>query len=491
MQRICFLGLVLGGWLPFTAGSWADVVTQPLRKFGLGDLLQVAISPDGQWMATSGSGGAFIWNFTNGAVVHRLEAHHARVQALCFSPDSQVLLTGGLDRTIRAWDVMAGTELRSFTGHLGEISDISFAPDGQSFVSAGDDTARVWSLATGAVLHSLAVTNGGVIRARFTPEGSRLVTADLGFPSTSNVRLWDLASQQMIRSFDHRSIAVGFAASDRLVTAGEDAVVRVWDLETGQLIRPLAGASTPIMGLVASTNSPGVLVGCNNGHVITWDATTGEVQSQFFHEKLVSLAGIPGTNQILAGHAEALVRVKNRDTGDNLRVFAGHSTSTTSGVAFSPDGQYVASGGTEALTRLWNRTNALPLGCSPDTVRARRRCGIPPTARGCSPPLARPFFPRDCGTCRRPWWTANSSGTPVGCWTPGFLPMGSGLSRARRMERRVCGMRRRARTFARSAARARGFARWRLCQWAVPRQRRLGRHRTALERDEWTTAAQF
>jgi WD40 repeat protein len=94
--------------------------------------------------------------------------------------------------------------------------------------------------------------------------------------------------------------------------------------------------------------------------VITWDATTGDIEHQFFHEKLISLVAIPGTNQILCGHSEKLVRVKNREMGDNLRVFGGHTTSTTLGVGFSPDGQYVVSGGTETLTRLWNRTNALP-----------------------------------------------------------------------------------------------------------------------------------
>jgi len=365
MRKIHFIRLLLGVGLVFTLCLRADVVTQPLRKFGLGDLTRVAISPDGQWMATSGSGGAFIWDFTNGTVVHRLEAHHTRVGALCFSPDSQVLLTGGLDRTIRAWDVALGTEMRSFTGHLSEISDLAFSSDGQTFVSAGDNSARVWSMATGELLHSVAVADGGMIRAKFTPDGNRLVTADLAFPSTNNVRLWDLATEQMIRGFNHRTLELGFIAGGQLVTAGEDSIVRVWDIETGQMIRPLTGATSLILGLDMSTNSALVLAGCFNGQVITWDATTGDVEHQFFGEKLISLVTIPGTNQILCAHSEKLVRVKNSEMGDNLRVFGGHTTSTTLGVGFSPDGRWVVSGGTEPLTRLWNRTNALPLWVFP------------------------------------------------------------------------------------------------------------------------------
>src|SRR5262245_34269356 len=102
MQRIRFLLLTLGGCLAFTVRSGADVVTQPLREFGLGDVQQVAVSPNRQWMATSGAGGAFLWDFQTGTMLHRLEAHQSRVLALSFSPDSQVLLTGGDDTLIRA-----------------------------------------------------------------------------------------------------------------------------------------------------------------------------------------------------------------------------------------------------------------------------------------------------------------------------------------------------------------------------------------------------
>src|SRR5262245_5732875 len=143
MHRIRFLVTLFGTGLALAVSARADVVTQPLRKFGLGDLSQVAISSNRQWMATCGSSGAFLWDFATGNVVRRLEAHQARVDAICFSPDGEVLLTGGYDSVIRAWNAATGEEIRSFTGHIGSISHLSFAPDGQTFVSVGDNTARL------------------------------------------------------------------------------------------------------------------------------------------------------------------------------------------------------------------------------------------------------------------------------------------------------------------------------------------------------------
>lgn len=358
MPRTPYLAFMLGVCLSFTMSSLADIVTQPLRRFGLGDLLQVAISPDKQWMATCGSSGAFVWDFEDGNVVHRLEAHHARVSAICFSPDGEVLLTGGFDRVIRAWNVATGEEIRSFTGHISGISDLIFAPDGQTFISAAENTARVWSLSTGELLRTLTVPGSSIMRVLLAPNTNLLVTADGSLEN--NVRVWDLSTGETLRSFGTFVQTLAFTAGGHLVTGGGDLAIQVWDIGTGQLIRPLEGATQIVVGFVTSTTNSQVTAGCHNGHVITWNASTGEIQNQFFHERLLGLVEIPGTNQVLAASTEMLIRVKNRYIGDNLRVFGGHTTSTTMGVGFSPDGRFVVSGGTEPLTRLWNRSNAVP-----------------------------------------------------------------------------------------------------------------------------------
>jgi WD40 repeat protein len=362
MKRIRFAKMLFGVCLAFTICSRADVVTQPLRKFGLGDLQMAAISPDGKWMATCGSGGGFVWDYQTGTLLHRLEAHHREVLTLCFSP-SGVLLTGGGDAVVRAWDVESGAELRSFVGSIGRILDLSFAPDGQSFVAVADDKARVWSFSTGELLHTFAVPGAGVARARFAPDSHRLVTAHVSFTNTADsVRLWDLGTEQTIRSFGNSFVQrLDFVADGKLIIGGADLVVQVWDIETGQLIRSLPGttqAEQAIQGFLTSTNSTLVLAGCLNGRVITWDASTGQILHDFTGERLFSLAAVPGTNQILTAHPDNLVRVKDDHVGTTLRSIEGHTAGATLGVGFSSDRRYVVSGGNEMLTRVWNRTNA-------------------------------------------------------------------------------------------------------------------------------------
>ena len=363
MKKIANVAVILG-CLVFTVCSAADVVTRPLRTYGLGDLLQAAISPDGLSLATAGSSGAFIWDFRSGTLQHRLEGNFGSVFTLCFSPDSRVLLTAGHDTVIDAWDVESATKLRSFEGHGTSIFSLGFSPDGETFVSAADRTARVWSLDKGQLLHTIQVPGAAILRSLFTPEGDRLVTVDFSFDgTTNNVQLWDLATGQMIRRFGDSVNALAFVAGGRLVTAAQSA--QVWDVETGQAIRSLVG-STLVAELAASTNSSRITAGCVDGRVITWDADSGAVVNNFLGEPLVAIKAIPGTNQVLTVHAgDNLVRVKDPATGTTLRIIQGHTTSTTAGVGFSPDGQYVLSGGHETFIRLWNRTNARPVRTLP------------------------------------------------------------------------------------------------------------------------------
>ena len=101
MKR-ALIGVSIVAALGFASLAWGeDVVTQPIRTFGLGELWSAAYSPDGQHIATCGSQGAFLWDIETGAVVRTFTGHTWYVASVAFSPDAKVLLTGSWDNSAR------------------------------------------------------------------------------------------------------------------------------------------------------------------------------------------------------------------------------------------------------------------------------------------------------------------------------------------------------------------------------------------------------
>jgi WD40 repeat protein len=63
------------------------------------------------------------------------------------SPDGRRALSGGVDQTIRLWDLATGEELHCFRGHEGMVNGVAFSPDGRRALSGGSDrTVRLWGL---------------------------------------------------------------------------------------------------------------------------------------------------------------------------------------------------------------------------------------------------------------------------------------------------------------------------------------------------------
>jgi hypothetical protein len=128
-----------------------------LRGHG-GPVPCLCFSPDGKTLAAGGgvfdsdtgrwtSGEAKLWDVAAGKERLTIKRHTDVISSLAFSPDSQILVTGGGDSVIKLWDANSGRERQILPGHTSRVNAVAFSPDGKTLASAGDDrTIKLWNV---------------------------------------------------------------------------------------------------------------------------------------------------------------------------------------------------------------------------------------------------------------------------------------------------------------------------------------------------------
>ena len=103
-----------------------------------------------------------------------MSGHSKRVWQLAFSPCGNMIASASEDATVRVWEFPSGTVRDVFSGHDGPVHSVTFTPDRQMLVSGGANAVCLWNLSTAsqcgriggfkddAVL-SVAATHGKVL----------------------------------------------------------------------------------------------------------------------------------------------------------------------------------------------------------------------------------------------------------------------------------------------------------------------------------------
>ena len=109
----------------------------------------VAFSPDGK-LLVSGSSDETIrfWDPHNCQHLSTVPVP-SHVYVLAFSPDGSILVGAGQDEKIYLWDPVTGAQRAVLNGHTCDVDTLAFNPDGRTFASGSTDgTILIWDLAT-------------------------------------------------------------------------------------------------------------------------------------------------------------------------------------------------------------------------------------------------------------------------------------------------------------------------------------------------------
>jgi WD40 repeat protein len=353
----------------------------------VGMVAQLAFSRDGSRLASASHDKTIkVWDVASGKELLDLAGHDHWVQTVAFSPDGHTLASGGQDNTVRLWQGRLGREVFTWRGTR-HILAVAFSPDGRGLAASLGAQTHVLDLESGRRALSVGDAEDPVVTMAlaFSPDGKLLAQGRGNAEDTGDVVLYDAVTGARRRHLrGHRNSVHGLAFSPdstRLASASHDKTVKVWDVASGKLLRTFEHPSR-VHGLAFSPDRR--IASCGgDGSVRVWEPNTGKellclsgprggpgtfllgpdpwtaaLSARVNSASLGAVAFSPDGRLLVAGSLAVLptnnrVTVWDSHSGKQVRAFTGH-VGWVYGVAFSPDGRLVASGGADRTVRLWD-----------------------------------------------------------------------------------------------------------------------------------------
>jgi WD40 repeat protein len=340
-------------WDPATGRSLRTLRAAPsMRAFA------VAFSPDGQFLA-AGEREIFLWDTSTWQQPRVLPNHKDALRALAFAADGK-LASASQDSTVKVWEPRTGKELRTLSGHTGDVRAVAWNPvNDQQLASVGDDgTVRIWDAMARKEISRHEAGQGQLLSVAWSRDGRIVATAG----SQGTVQIWERGTDQQAHNLVHSNearpvYAVAFSPDDKtLVSAGYDGEVLFWDRATGQLLDSLNPRAGIINAVAFSSDGEWLSAGGNSHGVKLWRCSTrAELPFSRTHGDLLTATAVRPDGRLLAASLlNDTVRLWDVSSNRVVRTFPVEKEPWAgwNSVDLSPDGEWLACNSGGSTVRL-------------------------------------------------------------------------------------------------------------------------------------------
>lgn len=310
------------------------------RPFQDGNCSRPVFGPAGELFVADSGGVLLQVDTSNGEVLHRFGAEGAASSMLAGAGSELVRCgTGGL---VERFSMGKGEPLKAWQLRSSDILQHAVSPDASRLVVAEGLHLRLFDLATGIERPRFDSHRSPIACMAYSPDGNRLASGG----NDGQLLLWDTQLGRVAGHFDgHLSVVYGLAFSGdgkRLISGGRDGFIRLWDSESMNPIALLGQHEMAIFDVAIAADGSRMGAVAADGTARLWDADGKEtLRIKGLRGVELSLAFSPdGEAVATAGKELQLWRTEDGKELHDWREFKSPLTC----LAFSPDGGALAVG---------------------------------------------------------------------------------------------------------------------------------------------------
>ncbi len=240
----------------------------------------VAFSPtSGTLLTASHDTTAALWDPATGARLAVLEGHGAGVYSAAFSRDGRLAATGAKDGQVIVWDVTAKPPavVALLGWHRGTVTNLAFLPDGVLLSAGVDGTLREWDVEEESIRDIQQAQHGTVVAFAVSPDGSRVVTGGSNGhlvcrSLVAGDEMWRVFPPTEPRGMPHLQGADFSPDGTKVYSLGFLGQVHEWDAADGRHRRRIEGPHTPT-ALATHPDGKHLAIAAQNGFEL-WDLAT-------------------------------------------------------------------------------------------------------------------------------------------------------------------------------------------------------------------------